>query len=511
MVDLNKQQHNPALVGSQPSIEQAESAAILALPEALSAKYEVLCELGRGASASVFKARHRLTEQMVAIKILHTQSASTLKRFRQEAALACKLAHPNIVTVHDFNIADDVAYLVMEYVEGPTLSSVLASNGPIETERFKRIVADLCQATQYAHELGVVHRDIKPSNILLATVGQREVAKIADFGIARSMEQQPQSLTQTGEIMGTPLYMSPEQCMGQTANARSDIYALGCVMYEMVTGEPPLAGDNFLETVHRRVHEQLPRFGQKFGLAANIEETITRCLSKAPEDRFSRPSDIAAAVNGGRPRVDSWFARKVGRRVALWAAGMTMLLFLGAAVRVVPVVMRHDFSKHKGAAAYLPDVRTTLYEVAIEAERANRLKLAEAAFTKLAGMDHQGSNGWKAGALEHLAIIHRTNHDIAGAKVLTEQAAEIWRAQYGDNSSYSAYADITAGNLYMSIGEPNDAQRHFDRALNTLLNAPADANFRTQRNSLVGSYKLLAKQSPSNSSPSKLESLLVKN
>lgn len=316
---------NPSAEQIDDILVAREDAANL-LPEALQSKYEYLGELGAGGMARVFKARNRLSTQVVAIKILHDHTEKALLRFRQEAVTASKLQHPNIVSLLDFGIAHDTAYLVMEYVEGRTLSEIVKSEGPLSIERFKHIAVDLCDALTHAHWQGVIHRDIKPSNVLISTQNGREVAKLADFGIAKIVgEEVAQSLTQTGEVMGTPYYMSPEQCAGQVPGQPSDVYSLGCVLYESLTGAPPLIGENFLETVHRRTQEKAESMRKRHrNIPASIDKAILWCLEADPSFRCPNGTALKDAI----------FRKHIARRplpmtkIARTAIGLAAALFM---------------------------------------------------------------------------------------------------------------------------------------------------------------------------------------
>jgi serine/threonine protein kinase len=303
----------------------------------LETKYEVLSELGTGGMGVVYKARHRLTNRIVAIKLLQSQSdRNMVLRFRQEAEAASRLAHPNVITVHDFGVSDETAYLVMEYVEGTDLAHLIGKE-KISPERFKNIFLQVCNGLAEAHEQGIVHRDLKPSNILLTKgEGGRDVAKIADFGIAKlTADQTSQHLTKTGEICGSPLYMSPEQCIGQPADFRSDIFSLGCVMYESVTGEVPNAGENTLETIHRRGTEP-PRTFTECGITFSkpLERIILRCLEKDPAMRYQSVVQLRDDLQSEQLSAQTTAARfrssKRAMKIAALSAACVVVLAGGA-------------------------------------------------------------------------------------------------------------------------------------------------------------------------------------
>jgi serine/threonine protein kinase len=261
-------------------------------------RYSILEVLGRGGMGVVYKARHDLMDRIVAIKMMLPQLVSdevSLARFQREARAASKINHPNIIAIHDFGLTADtgVAYLVMDYIEGQTLGDAIKKDGQLGVVRAARIFLQVCDALQHAHKLGVIHRDMKPSNIMLVNQGDKEdVVKVVDFGVAKiassENDMDQQRLTTTGEIFGSPVYMSPEQCIGESLDSRSDIYALGCVLYEAVTGKPPCAGKNAIETIARHMNTTPEPFGKvraDLYIPEWLERIVFKALSKDPAQR----------------------------------------------------------------------------------------------------------------------------------------------------------------------------------------------------------------------------------
>lgn len=258
--------------------------------------YEITEFLGEGGMSLVYKAKQLPLERMVAIKILKKHALSDelkIKRFFQEARTVSTLAHPNIISLLDFGVSETaVPYMVMDFLEGKTLSSAIANKEKFDLIRFIHVFSQVCDALYHAHNKGVLHRDLKPGNIMLVDEqGDVDFVKILDFGIAKLLpwaDSNMQHLTHTGEVFGSPLYMSPEQCLGHELDLRSDIYSLGCVMYEVLTGEPPFVGGNILETMQRQAHE-MPRPLTQANPQANIPPAINaivlKCLSK---DKLAR-------------------------------------------------------------------------------------------------------------------------------------------------------------------------------------------------------------------------------
>ena len=222
-------------------------------PQVLLGRYEVGRLLGAGGMAEVFEGRDRLLARRVAIKVLQAQFArdpSFLIRFKREAQAAASLSHPNIVGVYDTGVQDDTHFIVMEYVDGRTLRELVRADGPLQPERAAEISADVAAALAAAHARGLIHRDVKPGNIMLSPAGQ---VKVMDFGIARAASHT--QITQTAAVVGTAQYISPEQAQGQTVDYRSDLYSLGCCLYEMLTGTVPFTGATPVAIAYRHVRE----------------------------------------------------------------------------------------------------------------------------------------------------------------------------------------------------------------------------------------------------------------
>ncbi|CAN5494762.1 hypothetical protein BH10CYA1_BH10CYA1_24480 [soil metagenome] len=266
-------------------------------------KYEVINEIGRGGMSIVYKARDQDLNRLVAIKLMISNSSKrenlNLLRFQQEARAVSQLDHPNIVKVHDFSTTDDgTPYLVMSYLSGISLADAIKTEGNFSLGRWLSIMIQACDALAHAHLAGIVHRDIKPSNFVLAQENGVEVLKLVDFGIAKNYLDD-MSLTKTGEVFGSPLYMSPEQCAGAKVDSRSDIYSLGCVMYEALAGKPPISGANSLETLQKHLTDKpdsLSKLKLQTENIQNLDPIVMRCLAKSPDDRYQNLEDLKTAL-----------------------------------------------------------------------------------------------------------------------------------------------------------------------------------------------------------------------
>jgi serine/threonine protein kinase len=256
--------------------------------------YSLAQELGKGGMAVVYKAYQPKLERWVAVKVLDplytSKESDVLTRFRREARAIAALRHPNILTVYDYGEEEGLAYIVMEYVEGGTLKDRLKGE-PFEWQRAVKLGMAVGRALAYAHEQGIVHRDVKPANILLPS---EDWPLLADFGLIK-LQQAVQALTQPGMTLGTPDYTSPEQALGETADHRADIYALGCVLFEMVTGRMPFQSQKAFELLLMHASEPPPYPRDLVpGIPEPVEAAILKALAKSPDDRYARMNDMVA-------------------------------------------------------------------------------------------------------------------------------------------------------------------------------------------------------------------------
>ncbi len=268
-------------------------------------RYEILSVLGSGAGGTVYKAKHRFMLKMVAIKIMHPNNARkihALQRFRNEAITSSFLTHPNIVSVLDFGVTEKgLAFMIMDFCNGETLSRAIERRGALTPAQALPLFIQLCDGLEHAHRSGVLHRDLKPSNILVSGIGSEEpVARILDFGTAvltRDLAGYNLEMQKPGFIYGSPLYMSPEQCRGTKLDASSDIYSLGCLMYETLTGNPPIDAETVNEALMHQIFKDPIHIGRTdFGKNSPpiLQGIIMRTLRKEQALRYSSAQELKA-------------------------------------------------------------------------------------------------------------------------------------------------------------------------------------------------------------------------
>lgn len=278
----------------------------------LAGNYEIQEVIGHGGMGVVYKARHALMDRIVAIKMLQAQLISdsmSVKRFQQESQSASRISHPNVITVYDFGISPSgQPFIVMDYLQGISLADVIKEDGQIGVERAIKILAQACDALDHAHKMGVIHRDVKPTNFVLINYDEeKDFVKVVDFGVAKLMNSTAdgQRLTQAGEVCGSPVYMSPEQCTGGELDQRSDIYSMGIVIYETLTGKLPILGKTMVDTMSKHISEMPPSFAQArpdLYIPERLEQVVFKALAKDPNDRHQTMDELRIDLENAIPR-----------------------------------------------------------------------------------------------------------------------------------------------------------------------------------------------------------------
>ncbi|HEY9179582.1 MAG TPA: Stk1 family PASTA domain-containing Ser/Thr kinase, partial [Candidatus Baltobacteraceae bacterium] len=266
-------------------------------------RYRLDRKLGEGGMATVYCGTDTLLRRRVAIKVLREQYASDqefVRRFYQEAESAARLSHPNIVNTYDVGREGDMYYIVMELVDGPSLADLISSDGKLPEPVAIDYAAQICNGLAYAHRQGLLHRDIKPANILIT---KDDVVKLSDFGIARAMSQQTMAMTRPGLIMGSVYYLSPEQAQGHELHETSDLYSVGVVLYQMLTGTLPYTGDSPVTVALKHVSDPVPAIDpEQTGVSPALASIVNKLLQKHPDNRFQSASEVASALREARER-----------------------------------------------------------------------------------------------------------------------------------------------------------------------------------------------------------------
>ena len=296
---------------------------------ALAGRYRIDREIGRGGMAHVYRGTDEVLGRTVAVKVLNPEYASDptfVERFRREARAAAGLNHPNVVAVFDTGSDGDLHFIVMEFVEGSTLAELLAAEGPLDPGRAAGIAASIADALSFAHANGLVHRDVKPANVMITPDGH---VKVMDFGIARLATSH--TITQTSTVFGTAAYLAPEQAQGERVDGRADVYALGVVLYEMLTGRVPFVAETPLAVASKHVFERPePPSAVRPGLPEAVESVAMRALEKDPAERYPDAAGMAAALRSAASGIDA--------TVPLGAPAATAPM--GGSTEVLPPVRR---------------------------------------------------------------------------------------------------------------------------------------------------------------------------
>jgi serine/threonine protein kinase len=361
---------------SQPTIDTVVPAppSDPLLGQTLDAKYELVARLGEGGMGTVYRARRVHIGDEVAVKVLlpqYVSNSGSVERFRREARAAAMLRHPNVVTIHDFGEprgADAPAYIVMELVEGRSLKSILRAEGRLAPQRTVDLMHGICAGVSAAHRRNIVHRDLKPDNIIVLPPdreGERESVKVIDFGIAklRDATDMGVTLTQAGTVLGTPFYMSPEQCRGESLDARADVYSLGAILYEMLSGAPPFTGTTITSVVAKHLTEQPPKLASNLNVAPALEAVCMRALVKNADARYQTVEAFYQALAGAltmndtsatMPRQQAAYAGQGAPTSARRTAQTTGANASAASSPAAPTILTQDAVGHAQYGALQP-------------------------------------------------------------------------------------------------------------------------------------------------------------
>ena len=436
----------------------------------LSGKYRILREIGSGGMGTVYLAEHTSLKKQVAVKVLHPDlyvSSESIQRFQREGIAAGQFTHSGAIQIFDFDEDErGFFFLAMEYVDGQSLSQLLAAEGALPLERAIGITAQILRVLAEAHEHGIVHRDLKPDNIMVLTSESGDQVKVLDFGLSKLVDVPLDAslMTQTGRIMGTPQYMSPEQCRGKEVDARSDLYSVGLILYELLSGEPTFGGESIPEILVKQSTQapvSLIDTRPELEVPADLEDCIERALRKEAAERFADARQMLAALEGvrrdyfRRPRRS---LRLGSARARAWVVALSVLLLVGFSLA------RHwPFSQARGAAALLsslPAEKLGEQEASYvgylrEARRALRQRDVDVALVSVE--DALRLPCCDAEAYFTRAQVQAARGDEDAARADAEEALRL----------FPAYAEVHAwlGWRALEAGQAEQAQAGFDRAL----------------------------------------------
>ncbi|MEO8337364.1 MAG: serine/threonine-protein kinase [bacterium] len=309
----------------------------------LADRYHILKRIGEGGMGRVYLGEHVKMNRQCAIKVMSPallNDAESAARFAREASNAARIIHPNVAAVFDYGESEGLIYLVMEYVDGEPLSRLLAREAPLGLDRAIEITRQIADGLGAAHELGIIHRDLKPDNILITrTRAGREVAKVVDFGIAKAMrESVEEGLTRTGQVIGTPEFMSPEQLLGDPVDARADLYALGCMFHMMLTAAPPFDAKTREQMIKRRLSEDAPHVHAiDPGIPESVAGIVARLLARTPGDRYGSAAELRDALAGTHLRRSQHAKLALDERLTPRSAPTVAFLRVQAATEVAKI------------------------------------------------------------------------------------------------------------------------------------------------------------------------------
>lgn len=436
---------------SAESPAEASDAAMLSPPAAVTGalapgtiiqgRYEIGQVIGEGGMGRVYQVYDRQLEKTFAAKILNAQlvkDAASVKRFEQEARAAAALTHANLVPVYDYGQSESgLPFIVMDYLQGQDLAAMIQQEGFLDKNRALDIVLQTCEAVAHAHQKNVIHRDLKPSNIFVTRSSDgNDIVKVLDFGIAK-IHQQPgqkaETLTQTGELFGSPLYMSPEQCLGNVIDQRSDIYAIGCVLYEMLTGQAPFSAANPIKTILKHINEDPKPASDVMNdgsIPADLNAVVMRCLEKDPSDRYESVDQLIHDLRNIREskpiKIHKRKKKKAGKTTpvtyALRLAAFTVICVIGAGAIVA---QQQGFFAPPNANSDAQNLDSLSYKYFISGQYEKAIPLLE--FGVKAYRDSGGrEDTYLADNLQHIGKCYLKLGKYAQAEPYYKEALEIY-------------------------------------------------------------------------------------
>lgn len=346
----------PSLVVSETAGDKPVPIEVRQIRPDFDGRFEVLGLLGRGGMGAVWKVRNCADNEILAVKVLRpdfVENVQAVKRFEQEVKAAASVTHTNLAKVNGSGVTKDGSpYLVMDYFDGESLESRLKREGCLSSDTALKILVQISEALTHAHARHIIHRDLKPANIMLVKSDDgSDIVKVVDFGIAKVTEATgvlSGNLTQTGDLFGSPLYMAPEQCLGETVDERSDIYAMGCLAYEMLKGNAPFTAANPVKILLKQVQEEptsLNLVGEDSAHLQGIEQVVMKCLKKKPEERYQSMSDLLNDLQRLQQGQPIGLASETNK-INIWQPVLTSLVLLSVSWVTLVWLYKMNFALH---------------------------------------------------------------------------------------------------------------------------------------------------------------------
>jgi serine/threonine protein kinase/Tfp pilus assembly protein PilF len=453
----------------------------------LAGKYRITRRIGRGGMGAVYEATHVLMDRTVAIKVVHAYYANndpaSLQRFRLEAKASSCLNHPNIMTVYDFGITDDgIAYLVMDYIDGEGLDMVLKREHALSPQRAVAIFSQACHALSHAHDKGIIHRDLKPSNIMLVTDEHgNDVVKIVDFGIAKMLPGRARSaevINDGGQVIGSPLYMSPEQCMGDDQDGRSDIYSLGCLLYESLAGFSPIADRHVLGIMYKHLNEPPRPFATtapERRIPIALEQVVMKALQKNPSDRFQTMREMGAELRAALEKEqqatgEMEYVERVVAAESLFQESTTQLPSLTATSS--DPIEQHYVRKLRSAAdqfgARHPDIVPHMHQLADYYISRNKPSRAERQLRAAVEVLVENFGPWDirvADSVLKLAELYRNGGRPYDAEPLYLDLLSIKKTSLGKQHPDIPFLMLRLAEIYLSTSRLDQAHKSYSQCL----------------------------------------------
>jgi serine/threonine protein kinase len=472
----------------------------LPFPVSLGEKYELTGLIACGGTATVYQATHRAKKHMVAVKLpdmRNDYNGHLARKFRAAAVAWSRLRSARIAAVQEFGIADNnTPFLVMEFVDGKTLAEILDEQKSLPPERFVEVFDQVCRALRVAHQAGIPHRDIKPSNILIAEKNGLWITKVSDFGIVKQIENSAGiDLSRIGEVYGTPQYMSPEQCMGRQPDIRSDMFALGCVMYQAATGTLPGGGDNLMQTLQKRLTES-PKSFQELGITfpKHLERAIFNCLERDPDRRCQSVDKVQRELLRGWKRRVKAIVKRIRRiqprEVKAMLTSVAVLGLIGTGIwlgwmYLQPYNAPQHWQKYEEALQNHDDRKATSNLVSIIENAPVDPRLTTTAYLYATDLARRGNFARAEDILESqvknfgkskMKQLEKANTLILYGGVLTKQgndftARPVYEQLVALQRTYKS-SNVTTGQAHQYLGDiatrekrPADAAHHYRKAI----------------------------------------------